>query len=348
MKLGIVVFGNNGGLGNQTRRLTYMLKPFRVLLIDARGFSKNKQHNESWYDSFQGYKVDGFPTNREISVFLKGLTHVLVCENPLNFFLFSEAKRLGIKTYCQSNYEFCDNLQKPELPLPDMFLMPSFWHVGTMSAKYGDDKVMHLPPPTDPNEFSEARKINFNRELTGKKRFVHVVGTLAVNDRNGTLDLLESLKHTKADFELVIRAQRELPDEYMVNDHRVKYIIENVKESQELYMNFDAMILPRRYGGLSLGTNEALMSGLPVIMTDVSPNNQLLPKKWLVEAEKTGDFFTRVTIDIYGVNPKDLAKKIDWLVAQDTNFMKSEAFDLAYESFRPSKLLKKYEEVFNA
>ncbi len=346
VKLGIVVFGNNGGLGNQTRRLTYMLKPYRVLLIDARGFSKNKQHNESWYDNFQGYKVDGFPTNREINVFLKGLTHVLVCENPLNFFLFSRAKQLGIKTYCQSNYEFCDNLQKPELPLPDMFLMPSFWHIDTMSAKYGDEKVTHLPPPTDPNEFAEAREINFNR--TGKKRFIHIVGTLAVHDRNGTLDILESLKHTKSDFELVIRSQRELPEEYVVSDPRVRYIIENAEEPQDLYMNFDAVILPRRYGGLSLCTNEGMMSGLPIIMTDISPNNQLLPKKWLIKAEKKGDFFTRTTIDIYGVKPKHLAKKIDWLVKQDLEAMKTEAFEIAHKSFSPDSLREKYEEVFNA
>jgi DNA polymerase I-like protein with 3'-5' exonuclease and polymerase domains len=32
--------------------------------------------------------------------------------------------------------------------------------------------------------------------------------------------------------------------------------------------------------------NEALLSGLPVIMTDVSPNNTILPPEWLVEATK--------------------------------------------------------------
>lgn len=38
------------------------------------------------------------------------------------------------------------------------------------------------------------------------------------------------------------------------------------------------MILPRKYAGLCLPMNEALMSGLPVIMTDIEPNNVILPK----------------------------------------------------------------------
>src|SRR4030067_31792 len=172
-RLGIVAFSNDSGLGNQTRRLVYMLTPFRVLVIDSRGFSRNKQFRQEWFNGFSGYKIQGFPKNNEIRVFLKGLTHVLVCENPLNFYLFSESKRQRIKTYCQSNYEFCDNLNRPDLPLPDKFLMPSYWHVETMKDLFGEDRVMHLPPPNDASEFILARDTNF--EGVGRVRFFHIV-----------------------------------------------------------------------------------------------------------------------------------------------------------------------------
>lgn len=346
VKLGIVAFGNNSGLGNQTRRLVHMLKPFRILLIDSRGFSKNKEYNKDWYEGFTGYTVGGFPTNKEVKVFLKDLTHVLVCENPLNFFLFSEAKKLGIKTYCQSNYEFCDNLARPDLPTPDVFLMPSYWHVDTMSAKFGDDHVMYLPPPIEGSEFREARDINLARE--GRRlRLLHIVGTLAVHDRNGTLDLLKALDYTKGDFELVIRSQHPLPDEYIVDDDRIRYAIENIEDPQDLYKDADALFLPRRYGGLSLTTNEALISGMPVFMTDISPNNQLLPKQWLYPAHKKSEFFTRTTIDIYETKPKDIAKKIDWLLNQDIGKLKVEAFELGYGNFSTSSLRHKYEELWD-
>jgi len=343
MKLGLIVFCNNGGLGIQTRRLAYMLKPDRLLAIDSSGFSKIKEQHFEWYEGFNGYRVKGFPNDREISIFLRGLTHVLCVENPLNYNLTKIAKQIGIKVFVQTNYEFCDFLNRPELILPHKFLMPSYWKVKEMKKRFGDDKVDYLPPPIDPNEFKEAREINFKRN--GQPRFLHIVGTLAANDRNGTLDLLESLKYTKSDFELVIHSQQELPSEYMVNDRRVKYSMRSLENSSDLYKDFDALILPRRYAGLCLPCNEALMSGLPVIMTDTSPNNELLPKEWLVKCFKSGEFMTRTIIDIYKSEVRELAKKIDWLTKQNGD-IKIQAFDLGYNNFSESVLLPKYKELF--
>lgn len=343
MKLGIVVFANHSGLGAQTRRLTYMLNPDRILAIDSSGFSPNKSQHFDWYSKYTGYKVDGFPTNYEVSVFLKGLTHVLVCENPLNYSLLSQAKRTGIKVFIQSNYEFCDHLDK-NLELPYKFLMPSYWKLSTMKEKFGDNLVEYLPPPIDPSEFEQARKVNMARNDV--KRFLHIVGTLAANDRNGTLDLIRSLEYSKENFELVIKAQRSLPDNYKTNDPRVRFDYSDVIDQQDLYTNFDAMILPRRYGGLSLTTNEALMSGLPVIMPNISPNNELLPKSWLVPARRTGSFRTRTMIDLYETDAKSLAKNIDYLAQTDViHLRKSVAYDLAVNNFSFDVLLPKYREI---
>lgn len=345
VKLGIICLANDSGLGVQTRRLTYMLKPERVLVIDSTGFSKNKEQHFDWYESFQGYKTDGFPSNHEIKVFLEGLTHVLVCENPLNFSLMSEAKKRGIKVFIQTNYEFTDHLIHKQLELPHKFLMPSHWHVDTMKQKFGDNKVAYLPPPIDPKEFSVARETNLAR--TGKRRFLHIIGTLAAHDRNGTLDLLSALANTSSDFELLIRSQQELPPEYLSDDRRVSYAIDNVKETQVMYQDFDALILPRRYGGLSLTTNEALMSALPVIMPAISPNDELLPQEWLVDATRTGQFVARVPIDIYTTNARLLAEKIDWLCNADLEALKTQAFALAYSNFSVSELKPKYQKLWS-
>ncbi len=193
MKLGIVTFANDSGLGAQTRRLVYMLKPYRILVIDSSGFSKNSVQHFEWYDNFTGYKVNGFPTNHEVAVFMTGLSDVIVCENPLNFSMLDYAKTHNINLFIQSNYEFCDHLTN-KLTLPTKFLMPSYWKIDEMKAEFGDDRVMYLPPPIDPNEFKEAREINFGRSKLDKLKYLHIVGTLAANDRNGTLDLLESMR----------------------------------------------------------------------------------------------------------------------------------------------------------
>lgn len=343
-QLGLVCFANDSGLGNQTRRLAQMLNPHRLLVINSRSFSKNNTQHFDWYDGFSGYTVDGFPKNHEIKVFLRGLTHVLLAENPLNFFLISEANRLGIKTYIQSNYEFCDNLNNPSLPLPDKFLMPSYWMLEEMKKRFGEDRVEYLPPPISPNEFKLARDVNNSR--SGSIRLLHIVGTLAAEDRNGTLDLLEALKHTTTDFSLTIKSQHPLPENYMVNDHRVIYKIGNETDPQDLYRDFDALILPRRYGGLSLTCNEALMSGLPVIMPDISPNNKLLPRDWVIPAQKSGELQTRALIQLYKTPAVNLAFKIDQLCHTISPEMRMDAFQIAFDQFAPSQLKPQYEALW--
>lgn len=334
---------NNSGIGNQTRRLCQMLKPFRIMAIDSTNFSKNKEQHWNWYDGFTGYKINGFPSNHEVDAFLKGLTHVLCVENPFSFYLLKRAKMLGIKVYIQTNYEFCDHLCN-NIELPTKFLMPSYWMLQEMKARFGPERVEYLPPPLDPAEFKHAREVNFLH--AGPRQFLHIVGTLAVHDRNGTLDLLHALQYSRGKFTLTIRSQHPLPAEYSVDDYRVRYVIEDAQEPAQMYEGYDALIMPRRYGGLTLSMNEALMSGLPVIMTDISPNNMILPKDWLVEAGRTGSFMARTSIDIYASNLRKLGEKIDWLVNQDLDRMKTNAFNLAHKTFAPSSLKVAYDRLW--
>ena len=161
--VGLIAFANNGGLGIQTKRLYDMLKPDRVLLIDSSGFSKNKKMNWDWYPKEITTVTKGFPQNRDVAEWIEGLTSVLTVENPYNFYLIYACKKLGIKTFVQSNYEFCENIFAKHLPVPDMFLMPSYWMVDDMKKRFGKDRVMYLPPPIDPKEFEEVKEHNLKR-----------------------------------------------------------------------------------------------------------------------------------------------------------------------------------------
>jgi glycosyltransferase involved in cell wall biosynthesis len=337
---GIVCRMDNSGLGNQSKRMVDLIRPERLLVIDSTSFSPNKKQHPEWYESFETITTTGFPTNAEIQVFLNSLTHVFFLETPYNYFLMSEAKRRSVKVFDACNWEFNDYLQDKSLTLPHMFLMPSYWHLADMKDLYGPEKVKYLPPPLFHQDFKEARDINFERK--GRPRFLHIVGTLAIHDRNGTLDLLEALKYTKADFDLVIRSQRPLPEEYMTSDYRVRYVFEDVEEVQDMYKDFDALIFPRRFGGLALTCNEALMSGLPVMMPDISPNNELLPTDWLIPAKKKGSFMTRIMLDYYEIEPKTLAEKIEWLTQQRLDLMKQSAFTLGYSNFSDTVLKSLY------
>jgi hypothetical protein len=341
MKIGLIARSDNSGLGNQTRELAYMLNPDKILLIDSSTFNQNKQ-NPEWYKDYNVTNNSGFISNRTAIEFLKDLDVVFSCEIFYNKRFPLLAKQRGVKTILQYNYEFLDNLQSPELALPDILVSPSKWNIEDVLEKFGKHcSVIHLPPPTNHKLFENAKKINSKPN----KKLLHIAGKIAVKDRNGTDTVIEMMKHSKQDFTLEIRSQVKL--DYKINDDRIKIITDNIKNQEDLYSGYDAMVLPRRYAGLCLPMNEALLSGLPVFMTDISPNNQLLPSEWLVASYKADQLMTRTMLDVYSADPIELAAKIDSYMSGDQAGDKVKAFEIGYSNFSQESLKQKYLDIFN-
>jgi glycosyltransferase involved in cell wall biosynthesis len=345
MTLGVVVRADDGGLAFQTAALCRMLQPARVLIIDSRAFNGAgvKQHPER-FAAYDSMITNGFPTDDECHRFLDGLTHVLTCETPYNFELFAEAERRGIKTFLQHNHEFCDYLTGSEHPLPSKFLAPSTWKLDALQKRFGD-RVVLLPPPTFPSDFTSARLANQGR--TGRRRFLHVVGKPAAGDRNGTMLLMYAMQRSRADFELVVKSQA--PLEPIIKDKRITWDSSAPDDQWLLYAGFDALIMPRRYGGLCLPCNEGLTSGLPLIMSNTSPNDALLPTDWLVPGAFNGGFTSRVPIPYFNVNIAALAQKLDqWAAMPDEAIdqHKARAIELA-QQWDPEVLRPQYEAVLS-
>jgi glycosyltransferase involved in cell wall biosynthesis len=173
---------------------------------------------------------------------------------------------------------------------------------------------------------------------------LHIGGKAAHLDRNGTRSIIEMLEHSTADYKMVIRTQSKL--DLNTKDPRLSIEFDNVEKRQDMYSEFDAMVLPRRYAGLCLPMNEALMSGLPVFMTDISPNNKVLPKEWLASATKNSDFMARTKIDVYEVDSKELAKVVDDYVNNKNKIdLKLKAFEIAHNNYSVDNLYNKYIDV---
>jgi hypothetical protein len=341
MRIGLIARSDNSGLGNQTRELAYMLNPSKVLLIDSYSFNRNKQHPE-WYKDYNVTNNSGFVSNRVALEFLKDLDVVISCEIFYNKNFPVLAKQNGVKSVLQYNYEFLDNLQNSELPLPDILLSPSKWGLEDVLEKFGNScRVVHLPPPTDHKMFENARKLN----LKSTKKLLHIAGKVAIKDRNGTDTVIEMMRHSKADFTLEIRSQGEM--NYNIDDNRIKIITDNVENQEGLYSGYDAMVMPRRYAGLCLPMNESLLCGLPVFMTDISPNNQILPSDWLVASHKVDELMTRTMLDVYSANPVELAAKIDSYMSSDQTEAKKRAFDIGYSNFSQEALKQSYLDIFS-
>ena len=343
-KLGIVVRADDTGLGNQTHELVKMLNPEKILIIDSSSFhNKNIQHYD-WYKGRSMVVSKGSPDTRTILKFFDGINVVLSCETFYNKTFVDLAKKKRIKTILQYNFEFLDNMSNDRTTLPDVLLAPSLWRFEEVRDRFGNRcLVKHLPPPTDPDIFKKNRKNN----KTKKKKLLHVGGKAAIYDRNGTNSVIEMLKYSKEDYEIVIRSQTDLQIE--CDDSRATFIIGNEEKREDLYNGYDAMVLPRRYAGLCLPMNEALMSGLPVFMTDISPNNIVLPDRWLAESNFVKSFMARIGISLYNADPGSLAEAIDKYFSQnDLSKDKDEAFSIGYQEFSSDKLKEKYIELINS
>ncbi len=344
MKLGLIARADNSGLGNQTWELYRHLQPEKTLVVDVSHLHDyaahcNKQTFLSRYPDATVYR-DWVPDTKLIHDWMQGLDVIMTCETPYNPNLFLLARRSGIKTVLQYNWEMLGNLNVPTMPHPDLYVAPSSWYY----SQFPWNNVTYLPVPIATDRFPVKE-----RKFTDQVKFLHVVGRPAVHDRNGTYDLTEALQFCEKDVDLTIVTQDHsfLPENYELPSNVKVTLDHNDRDNYwELYEGFDVLVMPRRYGGLCLPMNEALGAGMPVIMPDISPNNAVLPANWLVPAVKTGAFRSKSDIDLYNVKSRALASTIDRFTSPYVwEIGHQEALRLA-QSLSWQELKPRYDQIF--
>jgi glycosyltransferase involved in cell wall biosynthesis len=308
-KVGAICRMDSTGLGIQSKEFFDHI-PCKALVVDVSRVNQSMKQNHEWYPNspiVYFTRVPNFRFNPAvIKDFLKGLEVLVAFETPYDFTIFPLAKLMGIKTVLQLNYEFLD--YPSNLPAPDLFAAPSLWHYDEIP----DPKVF-LPVPVNTNHF---------RPVLKEKTFVHIAGKPAVHDRNGTYTFLKSLKYVRNDIKVILKCQDKikLPELAKLISEVPPHI--SITQDYTNHPNYwdnytgGVLVLPRKYGGLSLGINESIAAEMPVIATDISPNFTWLPKEWLVPAKKTGSFQCKKPVDIYEADERLLAGKIDQFCEQ--------------------------------
>ena len=79
--------------------------------------------------------------------------------------------------------------------------------------------------------------------------------------------------------------------------------------------------------------------------SDIDPNNKVLPKEWLVPANKKTSFMARTSIDVYHTDRADLADKIrkfDNLPMADVIAYKILAREIAVREYSSEAIIKKW------
>lgn len=342
MKIGLIARADNSGLGVQTLDFAKHVNPEKSLIVDLSHLNGLTTHPER-FPGAEVLKYVPYPKVNEscpvskaaIDSFLDGLDLVFTCETPYDSYLFLEARRRGIKTILQYNFEFLDNLENKEAPRPDLFMAPSCW-------RYEDadfSNKVFIPVPVDTERFKYVHR-------TSAKTFLHLAGNSTLEDRNGTLLLIASWRDVKFGANLLIKSPRVIN---FYGSPNVEVDNRKIEDNLELYQTGDVFIMPRKYGGLCLPLNEALALGMPVIMTDVCPQSEFISSSSLVRCSSTKRVNTKASIEVHTVDHNALAAKVDELTNSPdlVSALSKQSGEIA-QVISWKKMLPIYNQVFEA
>lgn len=274
MRLGLIVRGESRGLGTQTWDWYRHLSPAKTLLVDmgqlARGF---KMHAERYPGatclSFDGHRLP----EPETRAWLEGLDCVMSAETMYDWRICDWAREAGVATVCVANPEFFVHHQPDRIdcPRPTTWWAPTSWRLEHLPE---DTRV--VPHPVAPDRFEWAKDAS---GYTGPLRVLHVAGHHAYADRNGTLVVLQALRLLRKACRVRIITQEPRVAISRGISRYIKYevVTNGVANYWDLYRDADVLVLPRKYGGLSLQAQEAMAAGLGLVMTDCEPQTSTWP-----------------------------------------------------------------------
>lgn len=232
----------------------------RVLGAEAAGFA-------GFPERFPGASVVRFSgelPEAECRQFLRGLDVVYTVETGYDARFYDWAREEGCRSVCHVMPEFFHWWGHPAPSAPDVFWTPTTWWLDRLPP---ETRLVPVPAP--------ARTA---RLRTAARTFVHVAGTRAAADRNGTIAVIQAAQLLKESCRLILRSQAStLPQPRLGSN--VELVLEpgGVADRWKLYEDGDVLVLPRRYAGLSLPIIEALADGMAVIGTDREPERSTWP-----------------------------------------------------------------------
>ncbi len=313
MKIGLVARCDSTGLGVQTKEFYDHIKPAKTLVVDITNINKSKgkiaKTYPEWYPDNAKF-IPGFPVPIDFEWLMKGIDLVFTIESPYSYKLFTIARELGVKSINQFNYEFLDYFVRPDWAFPDVLAAPTNWNLNHVKDTFSDRvNIIELPVPVN-------REVLPYKKRARARRFLHIAGHRTEDDRNGTAIVLEAINLVKnPEVEFIIKTQYEIPS---IVGHNVQIVHEEVEHYWENYSDeFDVLLLPRKFGGLSLQLQESLSLGMVPIMTNLEPQNQMLDPESMIPTESRKMLFTRMNMPSHQTNPQVLADKIEQLASDD-------------------------------
>lgn len=261
MRVGLIARAENRGLGTMTWEWYRHVRPDRTLVVDmgelARGFAMHlDRYPDATVVPFDGAQLP----EAIVREWLDGLDVVYSAETFYDWHVCEWAEQAGVATVCHLMPEFFRH-HNFDGPRPTAWWAPTSWRADVLP-----DGTRYVPVPV----VVRAKAPELEDRPT---RWLHVAGHRAAMDRNGTTTVLQAVRLLRRPTSVTVSCQdgrlpMSRPSPYVTLDVR----LDAPDDYWRLYDGFDLLVMPRRYGGLCLPVQEAMGSGLGVVMSDVPPN----------------------------------------------------------------------------
>jgi glycosyltransferase involved in cell wall biosynthesis len=304
-KLGLIVRYDEGGLGAQTWEYARHLRPEALLMLSVPP-ARGEEHPERYFGLAKQAFWSSFPPGdgelAQWSTFAEACDVVLTAETCYLKDFPTICARANTKLVVHANPELWEWGSHP----PFEPWVPTNWMMGRMP---GNTPVVPVPVDRDrcaPRVVSEVRTL------------LHVSAP-AMLDRNGTQLLKEALPHCRTSFALRIVGPNTPRELIRIGEGITVEPVGRRENYWDIYEGADALVLPRRYGGLCLPMQEAASCGLPVISTYVPPQKAwLAPRLSLSPSPGSRARMKGGMVNVWKTDPRALASTIDRLVAGET------------------------------
>lgn len=305
MKLGLVARCDvSGGLAVQTSEAYRHLQPDRTLVVHTAHTTRGPCKLDR-YDGPNVTAVPGAPSVDDARRFMRGLDVVFTCECVYLPDWMSIARRLGVAVVVQANPELYDARELAGARI----VLPTEWE----AARVPHERI--LPVPVALDRFPRAQ-IRTNAQV-----FYHP-SSPAMADRNGTALVLAALRFVRSKVTVIVRGARnraEIVRKPLPQPRHAKLV--ELSFTEEPYWRAyppeaDVLVMPRRYGGLSLPIQEAAALGMPCVTLDLPPQREY-PHTLCVRARDPEPVAMKAgTFDAWSCSPRELARAIDELAAK--------------------------------
>lgn len=304
-RLGVIGRADMGGIAQQSLAVARHLEPYvsAALVLDMSPGDRGRGPFDPtpWTDAL-GDRVTcaSFPFSDYMLDWLIGQSDVIFAvEGPMpgrNDFA-DRCAAAGVELVFHVNPELWQEVYRgPTTRLT----LPTTWH----QERFPDATL--LPMPVDRERFPYTHRDQ-------ARTFLHVSAP-AFHDRAGTALLHEALPFVESPVRFIMHGVRDTgPVKDTIGRVNVEYRVP-VADHRDVYpRDADVLVVPRRYGGLSLNAAESASLGLPLVTLDLPPLNA---RPGVLTVPLTTSYDVAMiggTEPVWTANPHALAREIDLL-----------------------------------